>query len=932
MSFKYLNDSGLAYFWTKIKAYVVGLLSNYLPLSGGKLTGIAYLSPGSGEYKTDYAIGDTYSSNIYMTHGFYDKNNSKLADVLYYLNSSSDYESAALVLRVFGNPNNPDWNFNGSVPELGLRIDASGDPYGYCPTPVLDSNSTAIATTRWVRTATGDTTLNAASSTKVSATVAAGSDANLVEASVAGSDRVRIRTGGASDAGYLEIATADNGTEPIRIAQYSGNFATEVRHATLLAGDGNTVFPGILFNYTQHVIRHSTYVRGDEYTANRYLTIEFKDKNDNGLADILYYLNTPANGGEAAIVFRVFGNPNAENSTTHTMGLVIGSSGNSWGYCPTHPYTTENSNVIATTAWVRSATGNTSLNAATATKLATARSLKTKLDSTAAVSFDGSAAQDAIPVTGTLGIGNGGTGATTRLNALKALTNEGMTTSNAKYFLMINDSWANGGYLSVADVKTVLGLGSAAYTASADYVAKSGDTMTGALTATRLTATDVCTTSQFVKMHGGVTKGTAVSESKYWTLTFSDNAGFNYTNNCLGLCEGRLDSSNRMNVYLRALKNTTASTSNVEIGVTYDTVNNKGWAYITATPEASSNDTKIPTTAWVRTFCDTTQKYMKAVSVTGSGNAVTDASLANGTLTLTKGTTFLTSHQSLSNYVTLNTAQTISGAKTFSDVTHFNGNNGIRFYQPGVEYNVIPSSNQYCNIRHADKNNKNLGRMLWWWNSSANGGERGFSFDICNNGSDSYVSMFSMGVSNTNARYFTFSGALSYVQPYSDTVTLGRNATNRRWAKIYAVDTTISTSDERAKDSIQPVPDSVLDAWESIDWLQFRMKSAVAEKGDSARLHNGLVAQRIDSVFRESGLDASRYGLFCYDKWEAEKASLDEDGSEIVPALDAGDAYSVRYAEALCMEAAFQRRENARLKKRVADLEERLAVLELKVS
>ena len=48
-----------------------------------------------------------------------------------------------------------------------------------------------------------------------------------------------------------------------------------------------------------------------------------------------------------------------------------------------------------------------------AAKLTTARSLKTKLDSTTAVTFDGSAAQDAIPVTGTLPIGNGGTGATT---------------------------------------------------------------------------------------------------------------------------------------------------------------------------------------------------------------------------------------------------------------------------------------------------------------------------------------------------------------------------------------------------------------------------------------------------------------------------------------------------------------------------------------
>lgn len=48
--------------------------------------------------------------------------------------------------------------------------------------------------------------------------------------------------------------------------------------------------------------------------------------------------------------------------------------------------------------------------------------------------------------------------------------------------------------------------------------------------------------------------------------------------------------------------------------------------------------------------------------------------------------------------------------------------------------------------------------------------------------------------------------------------------------------------------------------------------------------------------------------------------------------MEAGNEYSIRYEEALCMEAAYQRRENARLKKRIADLEERLAALELKAS
>lgn len=52
--------------------------------------------------------------------------------------------------------------------------------------------------------------------------------------------------GGATgnNAGYMEIATADDGTEPIYVRQYSGLFSTITRTATLLDGSGNTSFPG----------------------------------------------------------------------------------------------------------------------------------------------------------------------------------------------------------------------------------------------------------------------------------------------------------------------------------------------------------------------------------------------------------------------------------------------------------------------------------------------------------------------------------------------------------------------------------------------------------------------------------------------------------------------------------------------------------------
>lgn len=50
----------------------------------------------------------------------------------------------------------------------------------------------------------------------------------------------------ADNAGYLEIATADDGNEPIYFRQYSGVFTTLKRTLTLLDGNGNTSMPGNL--------------------------------------------------------------------------------------------------------------------------------------------------------------------------------------------------------------------------------------------------------------------------------------------------------------------------------------------------------------------------------------------------------------------------------------------------------------------------------------------------------------------------------------------------------------------------------------------------------------------------------------------------------------------------------------------------------------
>ena len=50
----------------------------------------------------------------------------------------------------------------------------------------------------------------------------------------------------AANGGWMEIATADDGNEPIYARQYSGNYVTVTREAKILDGSGNSSFPGTL--------------------------------------------------------------------------------------------------------------------------------------------------------------------------------------------------------------------------------------------------------------------------------------------------------------------------------------------------------------------------------------------------------------------------------------------------------------------------------------------------------------------------------------------------------------------------------------------------------------------------------------------------------------------------------------------------------------
>ena len=170
-----------------------------------------------------------------------------------------------------------------------------------------------------------------------------------------------------------------------------------------------------------------------------------------------------------------------------------------------------------------------------------------------------------------------------------------------------------------------------------------------------------------------------------------------------------------------------------------------------------------------------------------------------------------------------------------------------------------------------------------------------------------------------------------YFQPSTDNaVNCGAGA--RRWSTVYAATGTINTSDARFKNSVKDIDDALLDAWGNIEPKQYKFNDATEKKGEKARFHTGYLAQDIQAECEKQGVNASDYGLFCYDEWEEQEEEIEEIETEkdgkiikekriIQPRREKGNSYALRYEEALVVECKYLRRCIARLTARIEELE-----------
>jgi hypothetical protein len=124
-----------------------------------------------------------------------------------------------------------------------------------------------------------------------------------------------------------------------------------------------------------------------------------------------------------------------------------------------------------------------------------------------------------------------------------------------------------------------------------------------------------------------------------------------------------------------------------------------------------------------------------------------------------------------------------------------------------------------------------------------------------------------------------FSAGLDAIMPYNpstnglrdNTIDLGQSSV--RFDDIYATNGTIQTSDRNEKQDIEALSDAEQRVAVAAKGLlrKFRWRSSVAENGDDARIHFGIIAQDLQAAFEAEGLDAGRYAMFTSNTWTDEE-------------------------------------------------------------
>ena len=123
-----------------------------------------------------------------------------------------------------------------------------------------------------------------------------------------------------------------------------------------------------------------------------------------------------------------------------------------------------------------------------------------------------------------------------------------------------------------------------------------------------------------------------------------------------------------------------------------------------------------------------------------------------------------------------------------------------------------------------------------------------------------------VAIGNSSGQGVFVNGSGSFSSSVDNTMSCGTSGF--RWTTVYATTGTINTSDANQKQQIENLTDvefAVANELKS-KVKTFKFNEAVAAKGSNARKHVGWIAQDVQTVFANHGLNANDYGMFCSDE------------------------------------------------------------------
>ena len=193
--------------------------------------------------------------------------------------------------------------------------------------------------------------------------------------------------------------------------------------------------------------------------------------------------------------------------------------------------------------------------------------------------------------------------------------------------------------------------------------------------------------------------------------------------------------------------------------------------------------------------------------------------------------------------------------------------------------------------------NSSNGQLVNFYKDGSSAGSIGSLF-----GNTLYVSS-----SQAGGLRFTFSSSNPLILPCDTTggsidnsADLGSSSV--RFRDVYSAGGVTTSSDQNEKQQIASLTDAEIAAAKRISagFKTFKWNDAVAEKGDSARTHAGVIAQQVRTSLEAEGLDAGDYAFFMSNTWwehevevpavEAREAVYDDDGNLVTEAIESIDA------------------------------------------